>query len=103
MASRISIERIEQLEKQQMEIDSKVEYYSSKLNEFPAYENGLVPDKVKATKEFIEMNSSYNYYFQLLRNFNARLTKAEKREMAKRRRAKRMAKSKKAVMRWINQ
>lgn len=79
---------IAELVKQRDRIQQLVDCYSERLEEIAdkCQSNGLVPDEVRETSFYKFHKQQYDKHFEALRNFNGRLTNAQKRAMSKHKR-----------------
>ena len=69
--------------KKKSAIELLVKKHSEKLNEFPQFSNGLVPDEVRNTEKYKFHKSEFEKHFKALQEFNGNLTNYQKKEMSK--------------------
>lgn len=74
---------LEKLYLKYREVKDKSDYYSSELQKFPKTDNGYYPEKVRASKEFKEIDRKFKKYFRMEQDFNKTLTNKQKRELRK--------------------
>ena len=79
----MEIEQIKSMIEKREELLKMVDIHSDELNKFPCLSNGLVSDDVRDSESYKFHKSEYKKSFDLLRDFNGKLTSEQKREMSR--------------------
>ena len=83
---------IEMLIEQRNKIDELVDSHSEAMNQLPKHPNGIIKEEARNTDFYKYHEKEFDKHFEHLRQFNAKLTNRQKREIQKYQRNERQKK-----------